>query len=171
MKSIFWVALGLCLASAALDAAPAVYQVFEAEFQASKPPESPLLLRPRVTFTGPAGAETAVEAFWDGGATFKVRFQPLRAGQYSYRVSSSDPASTEKPASSPPPSPRAPLPSTSTAPPSSRQIAASSPTPTAPPGSGSPTPPGTAPCSRPATSGPTISKPAPPSASPPSSSS
>lgn len=91
MKSILWVALGLCLASAALDAAPAVYQVFEAEFQASKPPESPLLLRPRVTFTGPAGAETAVEAFWDGGATFKVRFQPLRAGQYSYRVSSSDP--------------------------------------------------------------------------------
>ncbi|MCL4794998.1 MAG: DUF4038 domain-containing protein [Bryobacteraceae bacterium] len=81
----------LSWASSMPGASVPVYQVFEAEFQASKPPESPLQLRPQVTFSTPGTGDTTVEAFWDGGARYRVRFQPLRAGAYSYKVHSSDP--------------------------------------------------------------------------------
>lgn len=81
-----WLAAGV-----PAEATAPVYQVYEAELRASKPPDDPLGLRPRVTFTQPAGGDVAVEAFWDGGAVFKVRFQPLRAGVHTYRVQSADP--------------------------------------------------------------------------------
>lgn len=85
-------ALAALIASGAACLATApVYQVYEAEFQASKPPEAPLLLRPRVTFSQPGGGDVAVEAFWDGGAVYRVRFQPLRPGVHTFRVQSSDP--------------------------------------------------------------------------------
>lgn len=91
MRPLFLALAGMAAGPALLTANVPVYQVYEAEFQASKPPEAPLLLRPRVVFTQPGGAEAAVEAFWDGGASYKVRFQPLRPGVHTYRVQSEDP--------------------------------------------------------------------------------
>ena len=44
------------------------------------------------TFTGPAGEVVRRPAFWDGGATWRVRFAPTRPGDWRYRVESDDPA-------------------------------------------------------------------------------
>jgi len=83
--------LACLLLPLAAGATSPVYQIYETAFESAKPPESPLTLRPRVIFTQPGGAEATVEAFWDGGATFRVRFQPLRPGVHTFRVESSDP--------------------------------------------------------------------------------
>lgn len=40
-----------------------------------------------VTFTGPAGATETVPGFWDGGATWRVRFQPDATGGWTYETS------------------------------------------------------------------------------------
>ncbi len=91
MRSLAITLLAFWPAGPALWATAPVYQVYETQFQTAKPPEAPLQLRARVKFTAPGGAETVVEAFWDGGTVYKVRFQPLRVGEHTYRVESSDP--------------------------------------------------------------------------------
>jgi hypothetical protein len=83
-------ALAMWLGVGSANATAPVYQVYETSFEASKPPDSPLTLHPRVIFTQPGGGEVAVEAFWDGGATFRVRFQALRSGVHTFRVECSD---------------------------------------------------------------------------------
>ena len=42
----------------------------------------------RVRFTGPSGQASVVEAFWDGGATWRFRFAPDEAGVWTWEVSS-----------------------------------------------------------------------------------
>ena len=37
----------------------------------------------RVTFTGPSGRSRRVLGFWDGGATWRVRFAPDEAGTWT----------------------------------------------------------------------------------------
>lgn len=68
-----------------------VWGVFEAGFKAQKTHEDPLAVRVRVTFTTPEQATETVEAFWDGGVHWRVRYMPPVAGAYSYKVESSDP--------------------------------------------------------------------------------
>ena len=44
----------------------------------------------RVTFTAPSGRVRAVDGFWDGGTTWRVRFAPNEAGQWSFGTSCSN---------------------------------------------------------------------------------
>jgi len=41
-----------------------------------------------VEFTSPSGNVRNVRGFWDGGATWRVRFSPDEAGSWKYRTSS-----------------------------------------------------------------------------------
>src|SRR5262245_20481839 len=43
------------------------------------------------TFVQPDGGTRPIPLFWDGKATWKVRFSPDRIGAWSWSVSSSDP--------------------------------------------------------------------------------
>ncbi|MBA3972780.1 MAG: hypothetical protein C0504_01025 [Candidatus Solibacter sp.] len=65
------------------------FAVFEQALTAAKPPADPLSARVRVSFTSRDSAET-VEAFWDGASNWKVRYSPMRLGDYSFTVSSPD---------------------------------------------------------------------------------
>lgn len=42
-------------------------------------------------FSGPGGASTVVNGFWDGGQTFRIRFTPTVEGTWSYATVSDDP--------------------------------------------------------------------------------
>lgn len=65
------------------------FAVFEQTFSAVKPPVDPLQPQVRVTFTSRDSSET-VEAFFDGAAKWKVRYSPLKLGDYTFTVSSPD---------------------------------------------------------------------------------
>ncbi|MDI7276783.1 MAG: DUF4038 domain-containing protein [Anaerolineae bacterium] len=43
-----------------------------------------------VTFRAPSGAERAIEGFWDGGLTWRVRFRPDEPGEWRYSTACSD---------------------------------------------------------------------------------
>ena len=43
-----------------------------------------------VTFTAPSGRERRVDAFWDGGRTWRMRFCPDETGEWSWRSECSD---------------------------------------------------------------------------------
>ena len=45
-----------------------------------------------VTFVSPSGQEITVDAFWDGGYLWRVRFMPDEQGQWRYQTSCSDAA-------------------------------------------------------------------------------
>jgi hypothetical protein len=77
------------LAVAAHPAKVPLYGLFETELKARKTPFQPLTLDAKVTFTCGKASET-VEAFWDGGDTYRVRYQPLRKGACAWSVASSD---------------------------------------------------------------------------------
>ncbi|OGM25157.1 hypothetical protein A2627_00100 [Candidatus Woesebacteria bacterium RIFCSPHIGHO2_01_FULL_39_28] len=47
----------------------------------------------KATFTGPGGISKTISGFWEGGATFKIRFTPTIQGDWSYRTSSTKDAS------------------------------------------------------------------------------
>lgn len=83
------------LASGQPPSTPA-YGLFEAALTASKTPADPLNASVRVTFTAPSGAAETVEAFWDGGAQYRVRYQPLETGAYTFKVAAEDPALSAK---------------------------------------------------------------------------
>ncbi|MBE0657864.1 MAG: DUF4038 domain-containing protein, partial [Bryobacteraceae bacterium] len=65
------------------------FGTFEQVLTAAKPPADPLSARVRVTFTTRDSTET-VEAFWDGAANWKVRYSPMKLGDYTFTVSSPD---------------------------------------------------------------------------------
>jgi hypothetical protein len=44
----------------------------------------------RATFRGPGGEERTANGFWDGGATWKVRFTPTAEGPWTYTTASAD---------------------------------------------------------------------------------
>ena len=44
----------------------------------------------KVTFVSPDGLTNVVDAFWDGGKTWRVRFSPDMPGHWTYRTSCSD---------------------------------------------------------------------------------
>ena len=68
---------------------PAVpkWGVFEAAFTSARTLENPLQdVALRVTFTAPSGSSRSVDGFWDGGATWRVRFSPDEIGEWRYRT-------------------------------------------------------------------------------------
>jgi len=63
------------------------WMVFEAVLACEGHPENPLWgVTPQVTFSGPDGSETTVDAFWDGGNTWRVRFSPGQTGKWTWRA-------------------------------------------------------------------------------------
>jgi hypothetical protein len=46
----------------------------------------------RVTFTSPTGISRTVDGFWDGGATWRVRFAPDELGEWTFTTVASDTA-------------------------------------------------------------------------------
>ncbi|MCD6360162.1 MAG: DUF4038 domain-containing protein [Armatimonadetes bacterium] len=72
-------------------APPALYEVMEAELISERDYANALWdVTVIVTFTAPSGAERAVDAFWDGGRTWRVRFSPDEAGSWRWRSECSD---------------------------------------------------------------------------------
>jgi len=65
------------------------FGIFEQALTAAKPLADPLSARVRVTFTARDSTET-VEAFWDGASSWKVRYSPMKLGDYAFTVSSPD---------------------------------------------------------------------------------
>ena len=75
------------------------YGVFEITLTASGDYSNPYLEMPGDnstpgfvvgTFTGPKGEEIAVDGFWDGGKTWKIRMAPMTEGIWTYVTASSD---------------------------------------------------------------------------------
>ena len=61
--------------------------VFEAAFEHDRTAGDPLRdLAPTVAFTGPNGDARTVDAFWDGGRTWRARFRPDAVGDWAARV-------------------------------------------------------------------------------------
>src|SRR6185369_11828175 len=64
---------------------------FEQEFKTKTHYENPLQdVRLAVVFTGPSGESTTVDAFWDGGKIWRVRFSPGEVGKWIYSTACSD---------------------------------------------------------------------------------
>ncbi|MDZ7310208.1 MAG: FG-GAP-like repeat-containing protein, partial [candidate division KSB1 bacterium] len=73
-----------------------LYEIYEVVLTANNPGANPYLNGPAVsvTFTGTSGAalgkSVTIKGFWDGGATYRVRFAPTATGDWSWTSSSSD---------------------------------------------------------------------------------
>src|SRR4249920_2840787 len=64
---------------------------FEQEFKSKANYENPVQdVRLGVVFTGPSGESTVVNAFWDGGKIWRVRFSPGEVGKWIYSTACSD---------------------------------------------------------------------------------
>jgi len=63
---------------------------FEATFESPASYQNPMRdVELHVEFTSPSGKKTTVPGFWDGAATWKVRFSPDETGQWRYLTTSS----------------------------------------------------------------------------------
>lgn len=98
-KEICWVAatvgllLGTSLQSAERPALVSKWGRFEREFKSSKLYQNPLNdVTLAVVFTSPSGESRSVNAFWDGGLSWKVRFSPGEVGRWIYTAVCSDPS-------------------------------------------------------------------------------
>jgi len=70
-----------------------LWAVYEFTFESARSYGAPLWdVRVSVRFTAPSGEEHPVEAFWDGGGAWRVRFCPDEAGEWSWRSECSDAA-------------------------------------------------------------------------------
>lgn len=59
---------------------------FEAQFTSARDYENPVQdVRVDVEFRGPKGNKQKVLAFWDGGRSWKVRFQPRETGRWNFQ--------------------------------------------------------------------------------------
>ncbi|RUL88652.1 apiosidase-like domain-containing protein [Tautonia sociabilis] len=75
--------------SPAADPVPR-FGVFEEALEADRDYDNPFWdVDATVTFASPSGKRTTVDAFWDGGRTWRVRFSPDEAGSWSWRSASS----------------------------------------------------------------------------------
>ncbi len=62
-----------------------MWTVYETKLEAAEDHENPFRdVRVSVRFTGPAGQHRKVDAFWDGGRTWRVRFSPDEAGAWRW---------------------------------------------------------------------------------------
>ena len=92
--------LALLLSLAALaEAAPAQqiprWHRFEASLQSDKDYKQPLHeAQVVVALTAPSGAKHTVDAFWDGGRTFRFRFSPDEIGTWKWETAGNDKTDT-----------------------------------------------------------------------------
>ncbi len=64
-----------------------VYHVYEAELTAAKDYDNPFWdVTVTATFTSPSGKTHKIEAFWDGGRTWRLRFAPDEVGQWKWQT-------------------------------------------------------------------------------------
>ncbi len=69
----------------------AIWTVYEAVFGGTKSYDNPFWdVDLQVRFTGPEGRIRVVDAFWDGGRTWRVRFSPDRVGTWQWETICSD---------------------------------------------------------------------------------
>ena len=69
----------------------AQYTLFETHFTSTQPYENPFWdVDQRVTFTAPSGKQHIIDAYWDGGDVWRVRFSPDEVGTWSWATSCSD---------------------------------------------------------------------------------
>jgi PKD repeat protein len=67
------------------------FGVFEQAFTQSGSPANPYAsISATVTFNRPGGGTRTIPMFWDGGATWRVRFSPDATGTWSFTTSSGD---------------------------------------------------------------------------------
>jgi hypothetical protein len=81
------------LAQVAVPRVPVVsrYRVFERSFAQSGSYANPYIeVDATATVLGPDGVSRTVPLFWDGGATWTMRFSPDGAGRWTWRVGSAD---------------------------------------------------------------------------------
>lgn len=82
---IVWIAATATLARRQSIPTVQLWNRFEAALTSAAKHENPLQdVAVEVTFTGPSGRTHIVEAFWDGGATWRVRFAPDEVGAWRY---------------------------------------------------------------------------------------
>lgn len=68
--------------------AVALWGLFEFEFAARNDYANPFQnVTMQVVFTAPSGRSLPVDAFWDGGAVWRVRFSPDETGEWQWRTS------------------------------------------------------------------------------------
>jgi hypothetical protein len=76
---------------AALAAVPQ-FGIFEQSFTQAQSHTNPYVeVTANATFIPPGGRQRSIPLFWDGGATWKVRFSPDSIGEWKWSVNSSDP--------------------------------------------------------------------------------
>jgi len=74
--------------TASLTVAVALWGMFETEFTAEREVPNPFhAVTMQVVFTAPSGRSLPVDAFWDGGRTWRVRFSPDEIGEWQWRTS------------------------------------------------------------------------------------
>jgi hypothetical protein len=67
------------------------WTVFETAVESAQDYDNPLWeVTARATFASPSGQTQEVDAFYDGGRTWRVRFCPDEIGRWTYRVNASD---------------------------------------------------------------------------------
>src|SRR5918995_2685545 len=72
------------IVAAAQDGVPR-WGLFEADFTSERALQNPLQdVDLHVTFTAPSRRTHTVRGFWDGGATWRVRFSPGELGDWTY---------------------------------------------------------------------------------------
>ncbi len=85
---VAWISAMVCAVGLAVEgAAPDVprWGLFEAAFTSAAPSDNPLQdVDLHVTFTAPSHQTRTVRGFWDGGATWRVRFSPDEIGAWTY---------------------------------------------------------------------------------------
>ena len=70
----------------------AKWNVFEMAYESTREWDDPFWdVSMRVQFTAPSGREHVVDAFWDSGSTWRVRFCPDEVGTWRWATASSDP--------------------------------------------------------------------------------
>src|SRR5262245_36583299 len=71
----------------------ATYERFEATFESASDYANPVQEASlTAAFTSPQGEKSTVPGFWDGGKTWRVRFQPTGPGKWKFETTCSDKA-------------------------------------------------------------------------------
>jgi hypothetical protein len=98
-RSLFWVGnfallsglLGMAAVKAAEPATVSKWGLFETSLRSAKPYANPVQeAELSATFVSPTGERFKIYGFWDGEATWRLRFCPNQAGTWSYRTTCSD---------------------------------------------------------------------------------
>src|SRR5687767_5959896 len=88
------VLLTLALAATAAAQVPR-WQRWETQLESARDYKQPLHeMQVTVDLVGPGGAKATVDAFWDGGRVWKVRFAPTEPGEWRWTTRASDAANT-----------------------------------------------------------------------------